>query len=115
MDNSVYKYSINRHSFRLGITSSLKLLLSLLLSIVVVANAAAAEKIPRLKDKPDFSGIWQTTSAADYDLEPHSPRIDAPPGPGVVEGGAIPYLPQALAQRKKNFENRNSEIGRAHV
>lgn len=73
------------------------------------ANAIAAEKIPRLKGKPDFSGIWQTTSAADFDLEPHSARIDAPPGPGVVEGGVIPYLPSALEKRKKNFERRNTE------
>ncbi|MFC3115335.1 hypothetical protein [Cellvibrio fontiphilus] len=71
-----------------------------------VQSASAAEKIPRLNGKPDFSGIWQTTSAADYDLEPHSARIDAPPGPGVVEGGEIPYKPEALAKRKQNFENR---------
>ncbi len=66
----------------------------------------SAEKIPRLDGRPDFSGIWQTTSAADYDLEPHSARIDAPPGPGVVEGGTIPYKPEALARRKQNFEDR---------
>ncbi|WP_331346114.1 hypothetical protein [Cellvibrio sp. UBA7661] len=71
-----------------------------------VQSASAAEKIPRLNGKPDFSGIWQTTSAADYDLEPHSARIDAPPGPGVVDGGEIPYKPEALAKRKQNFENR---------
>ncbi|WP_348729844.1 hypothetical protein [Rheinheimera texasensis] len=63
--------------------------------------------IPRLSNgKPDFSGIWQTTSAADADLEPHHHRADAPPGPGVVEGGAIPYLPEALEQRAQNFANR---------
>jgi hypothetical protein len=72
--------------------------------------AQAAEKIPRLPSgKPDFSGIWQTTAAADYDLEPHSGRRDGPPGPGVVEGGKIPYLPAALEQRKKNFAARQTD------
>lgn len=70
----------------------------------------AAEKLPRLANgKPDFSGIWQTTSAADYDLEPHSNRVDAPPGAGVVEGGTIPYLPKALAQKKENFAHRETD------
>ena len=69
--------------------------------------SAAAPKIPRLPNgKPNFSGIWQTTSAADFDLEPHSARKDAPPGAGIVEGNIIPYLPDALEQRKKNFEER---------
>lgn len=73
------------------------------------AKAPAKDGIPRLANgKPDFSGIWQSTSAADYGLEPHANRKDAPPGPGIVEGGVIPYLPQALAQRNRNFENRNT-------
>ena len=73
------------------------------------AAAQAAGKLPRLSNgKPDFSGIWQTTSAADFDLEPHGTRKDAPPGPGIVDGGAIPYLPKALEQRRKNFERRAS-------
>ena len=71
-------------------------------------NALADAKIPHLNGKPDFSGIWQTTSAADYDLEPHSTRKDAPPGAGVVEGDVIPYLPAALEQRKKNFTARET-------
>jgi hypothetical protein len=29
-----------------------------------------------------------------------------PPGLGIVDGGEIPYLPQALAQRDENFANR---------
>jgi hypothetical protein len=67
-------------------------------------------KIPRTKDgKPDLSGIWQTTSAADYDLEPHQTRKDAPPGLGIVEGGEIPYTPEALEKKKKNFAARESE------
>ncbi len=76
------------------------------LFLTLSVQVQSAEKIPRLDGRPDFSGIWQTTSAADYDLEPHSARIDAPPAPGVVEGGAIPYKPEALARRKQNFENR---------
>lgn len=86
-----------------------------MLALLVVVPAFAASpavaptpaKVPRLASgKPDFSGIWQTLSAADYDLEPHSGRKDAPPGAGVVEGGTIPYLPAALAKRKRNFEER---------
>jgi hypothetical protein len=79
----------------------------LMLAMMSMVPALAADKIPRLPSgKPDFSGIWQTTSPADYDLEPHAGRRDAPPGAGVVEGGAIPYLPDALAQRKRNFDRR---------
>jgi len=73
----------------------------------LVAGAQGAEKIPRLANgKPDFSGIWQTTSAAEYDLEPHAGRKDAPPSPGAVEGNFIPYLPEALERKKKNFAAR---------
>jgi hypothetical protein len=69
--------------------------------------AKTEQKIPRLANgNPDFSGIWQTTSAADFDLEPHSNRKDAPPSAGIVDGGEIPYLPKALEQKKKNFEAR---------
>ena len=32
-----------------------------------------------------------------------------PPGHGVVEGGTIPYLPAALAERNKRFENRSTD------
>jgi hypothetical protein len=73
-------------------------------------TTAVVGKIPRLANgTPDFSGIWQTTSAADYDLEPHSTRKDAPPGSGVVAEGAIPYTPAALEQKRKNFAAREKD------
>lgn len=74
------------------------------------ASAAPAQgpgAIPRLPSgRPDFSGVWQTLSEADYDLEPHSGRSDAPPSAGVVDGGTLPYLPKAVAQRAKNRDAR---------
>ncbi len=95
----------NAHSRRLVIFTALGLLFFLIITSYPVS---ASEKIPRLANgKPDFSGIWQTTSAADYGLEPHNSRKDAPPGAGIVEGNIIPYLPAALAQRDKNFAARN--------
>ncbi|HEV3039196.1 MAG TPA: hypothetical protein VHA33_15570 [Candidatus Angelobacter sp.] len=77
----------------------------------------------------DLNGIWQAMNEADYDLEAHNarPAMALRPGPygpvpappvlalgavgavppslGVVEGGEIPYKPEALAQKKKNQEN----------
>lgn len=91
------------------ITLSCALCLPSTPSLAATAAKHSTGKLPRTRDGlPDFSGIWQTTSAADFDLEPHAGRRDAPPGPGVVEGGALPYLPAALEQRKKNFEARLS-------
>jgi hypothetical protein len=80
--------------------------IAVMLGVVSIVAQQRAD-IPRTVDgKPDFSGIWQTLSAADYDLEPHATRKDAPPGAGVVEGGAIPYLPAALERRQRNFAAR---------
>jgi hypothetical protein len=94
-------------------TRRLQLSITLAAAISVSALAFAASSRPRgaviprsPNGKPDFSGIWQTTSAADYDLEPHSGRKDAPPGVGIVEGGVIPYTPDALATKQKNFADR---------
>jgi hypothetical protein len=62
---------------------------------------------PRTPDgKPDLNGIWQVFNAAHWDLEPHSAEEGVPAGQGVVEGGTIPYKPEALAKRKENHEKR---------
>ncbi len=62
---------------------------------------------PRTRDgHPDLQGIWQALNTAADDLEAHNASLGVPPGPGVVEGGAIPYQPSALARKKENFEER---------
>ncbi len=75
-----------------------------------VTLAADAGPIPRLANgRPDFSGIWETLSNADEDLEPHSARDDAAPSAGVVVGNVIPYLPKALEQKARNFSARATD------
>jgi hypothetical protein len=66
--------------------------------------------------RTDLSGIWQAANTAHWDLEPHAaeagpvPQLGAllavPPGPGVVVGGSIPYLPAALDRRRQNRAQR---------
>ena len=94
-----------------------------------VPVAAASSDIPRGPDgKPDLNGIWQVLSTANNNLEAApakaafalvpgdfvpvpAPEILAlgavgsvPASFGVVEGGTIPYKPEALAQRQTNQE-----------
>jgi len=81
------------------------------------AAAQQAYKPARLAGgKPNFNGIWQAVSTANWDLQEHVSRQSPvvamgtwgaePGGPGVVEGGEIPYLPAALDKKKQNFEHR---------
>lgn|SRR5690606_303379 len=80
------------------------------LALLITTGAKAdASDIPRTGEgRPDFSGIWQTLSAADSGLEPHGARKDAPPAPGIVTGGLIPYQDWALEKRDQNFAQRAS-------
>jgi hypothetical protein len=53
---------------------------------------------------------------ANWDLEPHAAyqgsvlalgaQFSVPPSIGFVDGGSIPYKPDALAKKKENFANR---------
>jgi len=84
---------------------------------VGTASGQPANRIPRLPDgKPNLNGIWQAMNTANWDLQEHASRpglvmamgaIGAEPGgPGVVEGGEIPYLPAAMAKKKANWDQR---------
>ena len=62
---------------------------------------------PRTPDgQPDIQGIWQVLNTAAWDVEDHNATLDVPAGHGVVEGGAIPYQPWALARKLENVRNR---------
>jgi hypothetical protein len=75
---------------------------------------AQLSRIPRASDgHPSLSGFWQAVNTAYWDLEDHTARqgplialgaaYSVPEGVGVVEGGTIPYKPEALARKKENY------------
>ena len=87
--------------------------LSLLLLTAVLGQAFRPPRLPG--GKPDLNGIWQAMNTAHWDLQEHSARSlvaalgakgAEPGGLGVVEGGVIPYLPEALEKKKTNFAGR---------
>jgi hypothetical protein len=113
---------------------------AVMVSVSCEAQSAdgARGDIPRTAaGKPDFNGIWQAMGNAYWDIEPHLARPalamqdgpvvpvpandvlamgavgSVPSGYGVVVGGKIPYLPEALERRNENRENwldRDPEI-----
>src|SRR5438045_6299236 len=75
------------------------------------AQAAGGGRLSRMPDgKPNLNGIWQAVNSANWDLEDHDARqgpvtalgasFSIPPGMGIVEGGKIPYRPEAVAKKK---------------
>jgi hypothetical protein len=92
------------------------------------AGKTVAYRAPRGPDgkHPDLNGVWQVMNTANFNIEPHasSAALQMRPGPvvpvpakevlalgavgsvpaglGVVEGGAIPYKPDALKTRDAN-------------
>jgi hypothetical protein len=85
--------------------------------VPAAAQRGTATRPARTSDgRPNLNGIWQALGTAHWDLEDHSPapgpffQLGAvgaiPGGAGVVEGGAIPYKPEALAKKKQNSVNR---------
>jgi hypothetical protein len=92
-----------------------------LVSVPVVHSqqqaARPAYRAPRTPDgRPNLNGIWQAMNSANWDIEAHSAGPSAvrdlgaafavPAGLGVVEGGTLPYKPEALVKKRENFANR---------
>jgi len=81
---------------------------------LAMLEASAADQNPaKIGGKPNMNGIWQAVGSAYWNLEDHSAsglsnfwQLGAiaaiPAGQSVVEGGTIPYKPEALAQRDEN-------------
>ena len=116
----------------------ISLLIVMASAVMPLASQTTMYRAPRTSGgKPDLNGIWQSLNEANYDLESHSARAAmalrpgpdgpvpsasvlalgavgaVPPSLGVVEGGEIPYKPEALIKKKENQENwlsRDPEI-----
>ena len=106
--------------------------------LAVPVGGQAPPSVPRLANgRPDLNGVWQTLNEANFDIQMHVARpamalqagpygqvpaasvlalgaVGAvPPGVGVVEGDALPYLPDALKTKRENQANwltRDPEI-----
>ena len=88
-----------------------------------LAQASAqqqTQQLERIDGKPNLNGVWQVLGTANANLEPHSAEANPVPGAerllgtmastpaglGVVEGGTIPYKPEALERLNLNKANR---------
>lgn len=84
---------------------------------LIALGGVSASAQDRIGANPNINGVWQAMNTANWNLEPHSaapnPVADRllgaigaiPAGLGVIDGGEIPYLPEAqerLAQHKAN-------------
>jgi hypothetical protein len=100
------------------------------LNVIPAIGQAQAYKAPRAPgtQNPDMNGIWQAMTTAHYDIEPHVAKaaMALRPGPygplpaapvlalgavgavpgglGIVDGGQIPYKPEALKKKLANQE-----------
>jgi hypothetical protein len=86
------------------------------LALTLIAAASyAQEKVARTPNgKPDLNGIWQAITSANWNVEAHNAESGPvasmgalgaiPGGLGIVEGGRIPYKPDALKKRAENKE-----------
>lgn len=83
-------------------------------------QASASPAAPaRIGDAPNINGVWQAMNSANWNLEPHSAAANPlergdrllgaigaiPAGLGVVEGGTIPYRPEALERLNQHRAN----------
>jgi hypothetical protein len=81
------------------------------------AARPSTPQFARMPDgRPNLNGIWAASNTANWNIETHhaaqgpvaalGAAFSVPGGIGVVEGGDLPYKPEALAQRDANAKNR---------
>ena len=98
-------------------TKTAVIAVGVLLGVTSATAQVADYQAPRTADEsPDLNGIWQSINTANWNIEPHAAGPSmvrelgaiaaVPAGLGIVEGGEIPYRPEARAQRDENFANR---------
>jgi hypothetical protein len=102
---------------RNGLIVALAASLALTFAVMTAGGQTQAYRAPRAADgKPNFNGIWQAVNEAYWDIEAHA----AGPGPvlelgaahavagglSIVDGGTIPYKPEALKKKQENSANR---------
>ena len=98
-------------------TKAAVIAVGVLLGVTSATAQVADYQAPRTADEsPDLNGIWQSINTANWNIDPHAAGPSmvrelgaiaaVPAGLGVVEGGEIPYRPEARAQRDENFANR---------
>ena len=80
------------------------------------APRAASAPFTRMPDgKPNLNGIWAASNSANWNIETHAASqgpvtalgaaFSVPAGLGVVEGGEVPYKPEAVRQRDANAKD----------
>ena len=106
-----------KYRFSIALSAAVLVLGSSVWIAVAQQRGTTPTRPARASDgKPNLNGFWQAMNTANWDLEDHSPTAGplyqmgaigaVPGGQGVVEGGPIPYKPDALATKKANFANR---------
>ena len=76
-------------------------------------TGTSGSALERIDGHPNLNGIWQAAGTAHWNIEAHSAEAikefwplgsvaSIPAGQSIVEGGTIPYLPEALAKRDEN-------------
>jgi hypothetical protein len=75
-----------------------------------------AASFPRMQDgTPNLNGIWAASNTANWNIETHHAKqgpmsalgaaFSVPAGLGIVEGGKLPYRPDAVSKRDANAKN----------
>ena len=90
--------------------------LGLTLAAISAGGQTRTYRAPRTADgKPNFNGTWQALNEAYWDVEAHgaapSPVLElgaahaVAGGLSIIDGGTIPYRPEALKKKQENAAN----------